>query len=1139
MQQHAGHPTTTYQLPAATLPTSQSAIKAAHDLPSSSSPTLGSSPPVRPLNGQPPFRARPLETTRRLRASHVQDAFVGASPTMVPQTPTTAAQRSANLAQQRTVSMDSTLSSLSSSTAPQPIVRSQSNISLEPTDIPTLIAAAGSPEAAIARLLQEKHSASTHTTQLWRLVEKQRAMILGLNKDLERTLKEKEKYRKRLRDLVGEQSSRPPTMRESLGSAGLDSHSPNLPASSPPLPSSTSLDSLPAGLQRSGRVQPSASASSLPGLPARSSASGPKTANIVDTPQVMSPKSFSSPNQRLRKEKPAPLDLSSAPTMLREASDSDETPPLSRGRKKTRADDDRLREALASQSQHNETTQASSRSAPPPTADRRVPAPADLDADPGLLSDTDQGVLSDAETIDFGSPQLAQVQTFQSMGQMVTADAPAQPKRHPVSLTVLSPGLPMSPRPSDRPMNSPMPRAFKQSLTSIPNSPRVGGQMPLSPRAPRQPIPMPPQTPLSFASPHLARAETYQALAANSMSDRLAVPSHSNTPEPEHPSNAPAPRSPGEIYRGFVSEQYPGFLLPPNALPSIYVKVDSSRLRPSRQSYMAPRPSEENPVITLAVFARSDRTQLWRVEKSLTAMSVFDQQIKVASNFRTKLPDRSLFTGHAPARMDARRNALGIYFDSMLDTPMDDQAALIICGFLTADAYGPDMPEYFAQEAPNPVKNPITQGAGVRKDGYLTKRGKNFGGWKARYFVLDGPVLKYFEAPGGAILGSIKLSNAQIGKQAQHAPRHDDDDSEADYRHAFLILEPKRKDSSNHMRHVLCAESDQERDAWVEALLHYVDQIASPLVSRKPDSLNATRSPRLQKSMGDLSSASSRQSDNSSMLRSIPYQATVPAEAPVIGPSRDLATPSPVNSPAIGEIEHHPQISGPRNGVVIQNAEMWGNKRDTVTQTKDKKRSIFGFRGRSSSDTVPGSLPKDLTPSESPVLVRPVFGAPLAEAIEIAPPSDVPVHLPAVVYRSIEYLRAKNASSEEGIFRLSGSNIVIKALKERFNTEGDVKLLEGQYYDIHAVASLLKLYLRELPASILTREHHLEFLKGLDVDEKIKVEVFNVLVNKLPRANRELLDILSTFLREIVDREGINKMSVRNGKSLSPSIIVV
>ncbi|TIA43515.1 RhoGAP-domain-containing protein [Aureobasidium pullulans] len=1127
MSMQADQPTETYQLPVATLP------KTRHEQPPSGTRQL-------PLAHGRPDQTRPLESIRRLRASHAFSKSTEASPTMAPLVSSAAVQRGGPVpmssAAQRTVSMDSTLSSLSSSTAPQPIARSQSATSLDITDVPTLIATAGSPEAAIAKLLQEKQSASTHTTQLWRLVEKQRAMILGLNKDLERTLKEKEKYRKRLKDILGEQSSRPPTTRESLGSASLDSQSPNLPASSPPLPTSTSLDSLPSGPSRPNRVQTSASASSLPGIPVRSSANGPKTPLLPDAPHVLSPKSFSSPNQRLRKEKPAPLDLSNAPTMLREASDSDETPPLSRGRKKTRADDDRSRETLAGEGPHKEPAQASSRSAPPPAIGRRVPAPADLDADPGLLSDTDQGVLSDTETIDFGSPQLAQVQTFQSMGQMVSADAPAQPKRHPVSLTVLSPGLPMSPRPGDRPMNSPMPRAMKQTMSSIPLSPRVGGQMPLSPRAPRQPIPMPPQTPLSFASPHLARAETYQALAATSMSDRLAVPSQSHVAEPEPSSYAPAPRSPGEVYRGFMSDQYPGLLLPPNALPSIYVKVDSSRLRPSRHSYMAPKLSEENPVITLAVFARSNRTQLWRVEKSLSAMSVFDQQIKTASNFRTKLPDRSLFTGHAPARMDARRNALSFYFDSMLDTPMDDQAAVIICGFLTADAIGPDMPEYFTPEPTNAAKAPVPQGGGARKDGYLTKRGKNFGGWKARYFVLDGPTLKYFEAPGGAILGSIKLSNAQIGKQAQNSTHHSEDDSDSEYRHAFLILEPKRKDSSNHVRHVLCAESDEERDSWVEALLHYVDQIVSPTALRKQDSMHAVRSPRLQKSMNDISSASSRQSDSSSMLRSIPYQATMPAEAPIIGPNRELATPSPVGSPAIGDNEqhhdsnHHPQISGPTNGTVIQNAESWGNKREPVTQTKDKKRSIFGFRGRSSSDTVPGSIPKDLVQSESPVLVRPVFGAPLAEAVEIAPPSDVPVHLPAVVYRSVEYLRAKNASSEEGIFRLSGSNIVIKALRERFNTEGDVKLLEGQYYDIHAVASLLKLYLRELPASILTREHHLEFLKGLDLDEKIKVEVFNVLVNKLPRANRELLDILSTFLREIVDRESVNKMSVRNGE---------
>lgn len=51
------------------------------------------------------------------------------------------------------------------------------------------------------------------------------------------------------------------------------------------------------------------------------------------------------------------------------------------------------------------------------------------------------------------------------------------------------------------------------------------------------------------------------------------------------------------------------------------------------------------------------------------------------------------------------------------------------------------------------------------KEGYLTKRGKNFGGWKSRYFVCDGPVLEYYESRGGAHLGTIQITGAQIGRQ--------------------------------------------------------------------------------------------------------------------------------------------------------------------------------------------------------------------------------------------------------------------------------------------------------------------------------------------------------------------------------------
>jgi RalA-binding protein 1 len=43
--------------------------------------------------------------------------------------------------------------------------------------------------------------------------------------------------------------------------------------------------------------------------------------------------------------------------------------------------------------------------------------------------------------------------------------------------------------------------------------------------------------------------------------------------------------------------------------------------------------------------------------------------------------------------------------------------------------------------------------------------------------------------------------------------------------------------------------------------------------------------------------------------------------------------------------------------------------------------------------------------------------------------------------------------------------------------EGDVNLIASdEYWDPHAIAGLLKSFLRELPASLLTRELHLRFL---------------------------------------------------------------
>jgi len=222
-------------------------------------------------------------------------------------------------------------------------------------------------------------------------------------------------------------------------------------------------------------------------------------------------------------------------------------------------------------------------------------------------------------------------------------------------------------------------------------------------------------------------------------------------------------------------------------------------------------------------------------------------------------------------------------------------------------------------------------------------------------------------------------------------------------------------------------------------------------------------------------------------LQALSYEDTVPAQAPIrVGPpqreGKETYAGSPKSSSFSPENGQYPAISAPTNGAPIQDAGSWGNKSLAApTSVKDKKRSIFGFRGRVSNDFAPHQNQQmqqqglDRGSQQS----RNIFGIPLQEAVECSQPIGVNVQLPSVVYRCIEYLKAKKAYQEEGIFRLSGSNIVIKGLRDRFNNEGDVKLLSGEYYDVHAVASLLKLYLRELPSSILTRELHIDFLKVL------------------------------------------------------------
>lgn len=1117
----------------------------------------------------------------------------------------------------RNSSIDSAISAISTGSSTP---KNSQDGSSSPADISKLIKAAGSPEAVIQYLLKEKNSQTQQNSQLWRLVDKQRAMILGLNKDLERALKDKEKYRKKLKEVMTLQTipsvssasaiqdrgsvtglvqadddtakkaaadvpASPSVESENMRHSPIDVSMAPYPITPPADQCSNGPPSAVGEILDPSHLMPEASEHALDNFdhdaqerdaeeskdlayaasndipinfalpPSRSLPERPPPPQgALPAPPRQAPRSEiddfvhengtsrfpSVPAPPPRKPPPSPLQLkdpgSSAAFSPGEEFESDsdyddilevdEIAAEKRGRRRTRQEDDDLREVLVLKEIEARSNSKKSKSS---------------------AKETSEEVTPEIHLAQSSSKALDRPNAPGSLAGILDNNLSSS------ALPLRSPGLPLSPRPMQ----------LGEGLTSPPQSPRQGGlTMPLSPRAPRQAIPLPPNTPLQTPP-----SEPLALRSPQPLNIVKAVVDAEQADSPTSDSRASQIER-TRIFKGFATEEYPDFLLPPNAIPSVIVKVASSRMKPSRASLISLTQLEEDPVFTLAIISRSEGGELWRVEKDSMSLSKLDQRLKQCAAFTARTPDRTLFSGHAPAKLDARRQALNHYLDEALNTPLDTPSAVELCRYLSTNVLPPNADEMGSSTGPaDEGAQKLGPGGRQFKTGYLTKRGKNFGGWKARFFSVEGPQLKYFETPGGAHLGTIKLPGAQIGRQSQPggdapSPARATDEAENQYRHAFLILEPKKKDPSTMTKHVLCAESDRERDQWVEVLLQWTnfkdvdeDSKRDQPHDRSGSGQGHVKGANAKKKMHHRPQQPQQPRDGEDALIGVSYEATKQGDVPKMG-GPDYPQPSPAAS--LGFQQPSYSISAPRDPQVISDMSMWGNKMGMgglnippgLDEKKVKKRSFFGFgpKQRSSSDGTDSLFGENSgspgTSGSREVYTGPVrrtFGAPLAEAVRYNPPRDVRVPLPAVVYRCIQYLEAKGAIIEEGIFRLSGSNVVIKSLKERFDLEGDVNLLaDEQYHDIHAVASMLKAYLRELPTSILTRDLHLHFVAVTEMNSQAeKIAALGELVTRLPQANATLLKYLIAFLIKVINNADQNKMTVRNvGIVFSPTLTI-
>ncbi|XP_071953156.1 rho GTPase-activating protein 24-like isoform X2 [Antedon mediterranea] len=169
---------------------------------------------------------------------------------------------------------------------------------------------------------------------------------------------------------------------------------------------------------------------------------------------------------------------------------------------------------------------------------------------------------------------------------------------------------------------------------------------------------------------------------------------------------------------------------------------------------------------------------------------------------------------------------------------------------------------------------------------------------------------------------------------------------------------------------------------------------------------------------------------------------------------------------------------------------------------------------------------------------RGVFGQSLLDIITNESTTSTKM-IPSIVEQCVNYI-VENGLLEEGIFRLPGRSSMIKTLQDSFDC-GDKPDFDKQHVDIHTVASLLKLYLRELPEPVIPWAHYDDIMNGIKLflqnSEKGKKELIKQLA-LLPRTNYNLLRYMCIFLHNVSLHEDKNKMTVQNIATVfGPNII--
>jgi len=136
------------------------------------------------------------------------------------------------------------------------------------------------------------------------------------------------------------------------------------------------------------------------------------------------------------------------------------------------------------------------------------------------------------------------------------------------------------------------------------------------------------------------------------------------------------------------------------------------------------------------------------------------------------------------------------------------------------------------------------------------------------------------------------------------------------------------------------------------------------------------------------------------------------------------------------------------------------------------------------------------------------------------------VKIPIFIEKIIRALRTKDLTIE-GIFRKNGNIRRLKALTESLDQNPEnINFDEDNSIQL---AALLKKFLRELPEPLLTFKLHKIFIQSQKQnDENKRFKIIQSACTLLPKCNRDLLEVLLIFLKEVASYSSQNKMDIDN-----------